>query len=159
MSMIDVGIEISISAAAVSGGYNSVSTWTQLKECVAMPALIQPSSKISTDYIGQEYIGSIPGKKIVAGLDFTFAYDGGASGKQYRTLADFDDAGTTHFVKVKYPDGTLFVLLAKVEVSLVAPTPSGELDYVVSLTPNLFTDTINSDSTAKLIKVDYSSAE
>ncbi len=155
MAMIDVGIKIELSGAAVDGGYSSVQTWTELKECESMPALIQPSSKIQTDFIGQGHIGEIAGKKVIAGLDFTFAYDGGAATKQYRKLADMDDAGTTHFLKVTYPDGTIFVLLVNVEVSLVAPTPSGLLTYVVSVTPNLFSDTIDSDSTAKLIKVDY----
>lgn len=156
MAMIDVGIKIELSEAAVSGGYSSVTTWTELQECESMPALIQPSSKISTDFIGQAHIGEIAGKKAVAGLDFTFAYDGGKTGKQYRTLADYDEAGNTHFLKVTYPDGTEFVLLVNVEVSLVAPTPSGLLTYVVSVTPNLFSDTIGGDTKTKLIKVNYS---
>ena len=156
MAMIDVGIKIELSGAAVDGGY-STATFTELKECAAMPALIQPSSKIPTDFVGQEHIGEILGKKSVAGLDFTFAYDGGATGKQYRTLAGYDDAGTTHFLRVSYPDGTKFVLLVSVEVSLVAVAPSGELDYTMSVTPHLFSDTIDSDAAAKLIKVDYPS--
>lgn len=158
MAMIDIGIKIEISPAAVSGGYSSVSSWLELKECTAMPALISPSSKIQTDFIGEKHITEILGKKAVTGLDFTFAYDGGKTGQQYRTLADYDDADATHFVKVTYPDGTIFILLANVEVSLVAPTPSGLLSYSVSVTPNLFNDTIDSDSTYKYIKVDYPSA-
>lgn len=154
MAMIDVGIKIELSGAAVSGGY-SQATFTELQECQSMPALIQPSSKIQTDFIGQAHIGEIAGKKAVAGLDFTFAYDGGKTGKQYRTLSDYDDAGTTHFLRVTYPDGTAFILLVNVEVSLVAPTPSGLLTYVVSVTPNLFNDTIDSDEDTKLIKVKY----
>lgn len=154
MAMIDVGIKIELSDAAVSGGYTGAD-FDELQECESMPALIQPSSKIQTDFIGQAHIGEIAGKKSIAGLDFTFAYDGGKTGKQYRKLSDYDAAGTTHFLKVTYPDGTEFILLVNVEVSLVAPTPSGLLTYVMSVTPNLFSDTIGTDSDTKLIKVKY----
>ena len=158
MAMIDIGIKIEISPAAVSGGYSSVSSWLELKECSTMPALVSPSSKIQADFVGEKHITEILGKKTVTGLDFTFAYDGGKTGKQYRTLADYDDANTTHFVKVTYPDGTLFVMLVDLEVSLVAPTPSGILSYNVSVAPKLFSDSIGGNTATEYIKVDYTNA-
>ena len=40
-----------------------------------------------------------------------------------------------HWLRVEYPDGTLFEMLVELEVSLVAPVPSGEIDYTLSVTP------------------------
>lgn len=139
MPMIDIGIVIEISTVgsstaadpaipAASGG------WLQLKDCTSLPALIQPSSKIATDFVGDEYTGEIAGKKSVTGLDFTFAFDGTDTDNQYRKLADMDAAGTKHWLRVTYPDGTKFELLVKVEVTLVAVSPSSELDYTASMT-------------------------
>lgn len=135
MPMIDTGIVIEISTAGSATDSDPaapVAAWTTLKDCTALPALIQPSSKIATDFIGDEYTGEMAGKKGVTGLDFTFAYDGGAATNQYRTLADMDAARTKHWLRVTYPDGTKFELLVKVEVSLVAVSPSAEVDYTAS---------------------------
>ena len=134
MSMIDVGLKIEIAEAA--GTTTPVASWRQLKDCSAMPALIQPSTKIATDYIGDEFTGEMLGKRAITGLDFTFAYDGGASGTQYRFLSDADDNNEVHWMRITYPDGTKFELLVECEVTLVAPTPSGELDYTLSVTPH-----------------------
>lgn len=135
MPMIDTGLKIEMSAAQSGSSIVSTLNWRQLTDCVAMPALIQPSSKIATDYVGDEYRGEILGKKGVTGLDFTFAYDGTSSGEQYKYLSDIDEAGTQHWLRVTYPDGTKFEMLVEVEVSLVAVTPSAELDYVMSVAP------------------------
>lgn len=131
--MIDVGMKIEIAKA--SGTTAPVAEWVELKDCSAMPALIQPSTKITTDFIGDEFTGEMLGKRAVTGLDFTFAYDGGAEGKQFRTLSDMDDNNEQHWMRVTYPDGTKFELLVECEVTLVAPTPSGEIDYTLSVTP------------------------
>lgn len=133
MAMIDVGMKIEIAKA--SGTTTPVAQWVELKDCSAMPALIQPSTKITTDFIGDEFTGEMLGKRAVTGLDFTFAYDGGAEGKQFRTLSDMDDNNEQHWMRVTYPDGTKFELLVECEVTLVAPTPSGEIDYTLSVTP------------------------
>lgn len=133
MAMIDVGMKIEIATAA--GTTAPVSAWTELRDCTAMPALIQPSTKITTDFIGDEFTGEILGKRAVTGLDFTFAYDGGATGKQFRILSDMDDNNEKHWMKITYPDGTKFELLVECEVTLVPPTPSGEIDYTLSVTP------------------------
>lgn len=133
MAMIDVGMKIEIAKA--SGTTAPVAQWVELKDCSAMPALIQPSTKITTDFIGDEFTGEMLGKRAVTGLDFTFAYDGGAEGKQFRTLSDMDDNNEQHWMRVTYPDGTKFELLVECEVTLVAPTPSGEIDYTLSVTP------------------------
>lgn len=134
MSMIDVGMKIEIAEAA--GESTPVTSWRQLKDCSAMPALIQPSTKIATDYIGDEFTGEMLGKRAITGLDFTFAYDGGKTGTQYRFLSDADDNNEVHWMRITYPDGTKFELLVECEVTLVAPTPSGELDYTLSVTPH-----------------------
>lgn len=131
--MIDVGLKIQIAAAA--GASTPVASWITLKDCTAMPALIQPSSKIATDFIGDEFTGEMLGKRAITGLDFTFAYDGGASGNQFRILSDIDDNNEQRWLRVIYPDGTKFELLVECEVTLVAPTPSGEIDYTLSATP------------------------
>lgn len=133
MAMIDVGMKIEIAKAP--GTTAPVAQWLELKDCSAMPALIQPSTKITTDFIGDEFTGEMLGKRAVTGLDFTFAYDGGAEGKQFRTLSDMDDNNEQHWMRVTYPDGTKFELLVECEVTLVAPTPSGEIDYTLSVTP------------------------
>ena len=138
MPMIDIGIVIEIAKAGSSSATDpsvpvTSTDWLKLKDCVSMPALIQPSTKIATDYVGDKYTGEIAGKKGVTALDFTFAYDGGAEGSQYRSLSDMDTEDTKHWLRVTYPDGTKFELLVKVEVSLVAVTPSMELDYTVSM--------------------------
>lgn len=133
MAMIDVGMKIEIAKA--SGTTAPVAEWVELKDCSAMPALIQPSTKITTDFIGDEFTGEMLGKRAVTGLDFTFAYDGGAEGKQFRILSDMDDNNEQHWMRVTYPDGTKFELLVECEVTLVAPTPSGEIDYTLSVTP------------------------
>lgn len=131
--MIDVGIKIEIAAAA--GTTAPVASWIQLKDCTTMPALIQPSTKIATDFIGDEFTGEMLGKRSVTGLDFVFAYDGGLSGSQFRTLSDIDDNNEQRWFRVTYPDGTKFEMLVECEVTLVAPTPSGEIDYTLSVTP------------------------
>lgn len=131
MPMIDIGIEIKIATA--SGTTVPVAAWTVLKDCVSMPSLIQPSAKIPTDFIGDNFISEIKGKRVLAGLDFVFAFDGSASGKQFAILSTA--ASNKHWFKVKYPDGTTFDMLANFEVSLVAPTPSGQLDYTLSVLP------------------------
>lgn len=133
MAMIDIGIKIEL--AATAGATVPITTWRTLKDATAMPALIQPSSKISTDYIGDSFIGEILGKRQVTGLDFTFSYDGGAQNAQYRILADSADNTEKRWLRVTYPDGTKFILLIEGEVSLVAPAPSGELQYTWSVTP------------------------
>ena len=131
--MIDIGMKIEIAEAA--GSTYPVTSWRQLKDCTAMPALIQPSTKIATDYIGDEFTGEILGKRAITGLDFTFAYDGGAPGYQFRVLSDMDDNNEQHWLRITYPDGTKFLILVECEVTLVAPTPSGELTYTLSVTP------------------------
>ena len=133
MPMIDIGLKIEIATAA--GDTKPVAAWTQLKDCTAMPALIQPSSKIATNFIGDKYTGEMLGKQAVAALDFTFAYDGGADTDQFRKLSDMADNDEKHWMRITYPDGTKFQLLAKFEVSLVAPMPSGEIDYTLSVVP------------------------
>lgn len=134
MPMIDIGIEISIATQA--GPDVPVYGWTKLNNCVSMPALIQPSSKIATDFIGDEFTSEILGKRALTALDFVFAYDTGADGGQFRFLADAaDDDVEGRWLRVKYPDGTLFEMLVRLEVSLVAPAPSAELDYTLSVTP------------------------
>lgn len=131
--MIDIGLKIQIAAAA--GSTTPVASWITLKDCTAMPALIQPSTKIATDYIGDEFTGEMLGKRAVTGLDFTFAYDGGSQGNQFRILSDIDDNNEQRWLRVTYPDGTKFELLVECEVTLIAPTPSGELTYTLSVTP------------------------
>lgn len=135
MAMIDIGIEISIATAA--GATAPVAAWTKLNDCTTMPALIQPSAKIATDFIGDEFTSEILGKRALTALDFVFAYDSGASSGQFRLLADAADTDgpTGRWMRVEYPDGTLFEMLVRMEVSLVAPVPSGELDYTLSVTP------------------------
>ena len=133
MSMIDVGLKIEIATAV--GDRVPVTSWRQLTNCKAMPALIQPSSKIPTDYIGDLFTGELLGKRAITGLDFTFAYDGGGEGKQFRFLADADDNNEIRWMRITYPDGTKFALLVECEVTLVPPTPSGELEYTLSATP------------------------
>lgn len=133
MAMIDIGLKIEIAKAA--GKTAPVPEWIQLKDCTAMPALIQPSSKITTDFIGDEFTGEMLGKRAITGLDFTFAYDGGKTGSQFRVLSDMDDNNEQRWLRVTYPDGTKFEILVEAEVTLVPPTPSGEIDYTLSVTP------------------------
>lgn len=135
MPMIDVGIVIEMSTSAAASTEVKPQAWTQLKDCTAMPALIQPSGKIATDFIGDAYTGEMLGKKALTGLDFTFAFDGSASGTQFRFLSDIDDDDEKHYLRITYPDGTKFEMLVECEVSLVAPTPSGEIDYTLSVIP------------------------
>lgn len=133
MAMIDVGLTIEVATAA--GSTAPVAAWTTLKDCLTMPALIQPSTKIATDYIGDEFTGEMLGKRAITGLDYTFAYDGGGADKQFRKLSDMDDKNEQHWVRVTYPDGTKFEYLADFEVTLIAPTPSGQIQYTMSTTP------------------------
>lgn len=137
--MIDTGLKIAMSVNAITSANETspvaASDWRQLKDCTAMPALIQPSAKIVTDFIGDEYTGEILGKRAITGLDFTFAFDTSKTGGQYRFLTDIDDNNERHWLRVEYPDGTKFQLLVESEVTLVAPTPSGEIDYTLSVTP------------------------
>lgn len=133
MAMIDIGIKVKIATAA--GSTVPVADWTQLKDIVAMPALIQPSSKIATDFIGDEFTSEILGKRALTALDFTLAFDTSASGGQFKILAEAADNDEQRWLRVEYPDGTLFEMLVEMEVSLVAPVPSGELDYTLSVTP------------------------
>lgn len=140
--MIDVGIKIEIATAA--GETAPVTGWRELKNCTVMPALLQPSSKIGVDYIGDAYTSEILGKKAITGLDFTFAFDGskgattGVNPKpadQFRFLCDIDDNNERHFLRVTYPDGTKFELLVECEVTTPAPAPSAEILYTLSVTP------------------------
>lgn len=145
MPMIDIGIVIEMSTTAAASTEVKPAAWTKLKDCTAMPALIQPSGKIATDFIGDAYTGEMLGKKALTGLNFTFAFDSSAEGSQYRFLADIDDSNESHYLRVTYPDGTQFEMLVECEVSLVAPTPSGEIDYTLSVIPKrstLLTDLI-----------------
>lgn len=131
--MIDTGITIEIATAA--GNTFPVVGWTKLTDCSAMPALIQPSAKIATDFIGDEFTGEMLGKRAIQGLDFTFAYDGGTTGKQFRMLSDADENNDDRWFRVTYPDGTKFILLVQCEVTLVPPVPSGQLEYTLAITP------------------------
>lgn len=133
MPMIDIGIEISIATAP--GATVPVAAWTKLKDVVSMPALIQPSSKIATDFIGDEFVSEMLGKRAITALDFVLAYDTGATGGQFKFLHEAADNDEQHWLRVEYPDGTLFEMLVELEVSLVAPVPSGEIDYTLSVTP------------------------
>ena len=150
MPMIDIGLKIEISSAQ-SGTTLSTLTWTKLKDCTAVPALVQPSAKIATDFVGDEFTSEILGKKGITGLDFTFAYDGTGTNDQYKKLSDMDKAGTQHWLRVTYPDGTKFEMLVNVEVSLVAVSPSAELDYTMSVTP--VKQTLTSSGNIELIHV------
>lgn len=147
MPMIDVGIKIEIATAA--GETKPVAAWKELKNCTAMPALIQPSTKIATDYIGDEFTGEMLGKRAITGLDFTFAFDSSATGSQFRFLADADDNNEKHYLRVTYPDGTKFEMLVECEVTLVAPAPSAEVDYTLSVTP------VRTDNLEDLIQIVY----
>lgn len=133
MPMIDTGITIELAKAA--GATKPTTGWYTLKDCTAMPALIQPSSKIATDFIGDEFTGEMLGKRAITGLDFTFAFDGSSATDQFRILCDIDDGNEQHYLRVTYPDGTKFELLVECEVTLVAPAPSAEIDYTLSVTP------------------------
>lgn len=133
MAMIDIGIEISIATA--SGTTVPVAAWTKLKDVVSMPALIQPSSKVATDFIGDDFTSEILGKRSITGLDFVIAFDTGATTGQFRILSDAADSNDPYWFRVEYPDGTKFEMLVELEVSLVAPVASGEIDYTLSVTP------------------------
>lgn len=133
MPMIDIGIEISIATAA--GDTAPVVAWTVLKDCVSMPAMIQPSAKVATDFIGDSFTSEILGKRALTALDFVFAFDTSALTGQFGFLSGAADAGEQHWLRVEYPDGTLFEMLVEMEVSLIAPTPSAEIDYTLSVTP------------------------
>lgn len=135
MPMIDIGIKIELSAAQSGSSIISQLNWRKLEDCKALPALVQPSPKIATDFVGDKYTGEILGKKAITGLDFTFAYDGTGTNDQYKHLTGIETANTQHWLRVTYPDGTKFEMLVKLEVSLVAVTPSAELDYVMSVMP------------------------
>lgn len=141
MAMIDVGIELEISTEIDSTTGKPIA-WRLLKDCSAMPALIQPSAKVATNFIGDEFTGEMLGKRAIVGLDFTFAYDGGKTGSQFRLLSDFDDNNIRQFLRVTYPSaqgearGTIFELFVECEVTLVPPTPSGQLEYTLSVTPH-----------------------
>lgn len=140
--MIDIGIKIEMAVA--SGETAPVASWRELKNCTVMPALLQPSAKIATDYIGDEYTSEILGKKAITGLDFTFAFDGSKGAvtsptakpaDQFRFLCDIDDDNERHFLRVTYPDGTKFEMLVECEVTTPAPAPSAEILYTLSVTP------------------------
>ncbi len=132
--MIDIGITIKLSES--DAPTVPVTKWANLENCTAMPALLQPSSKIATDFIGDKYTGELLGKQSVTGLDFTFAYDDGAKeGAQFKHLNEVAAAGKAKWLSITYPDGTNFELAVKIEVSLVAPTPSGIIEYVMSAVP------------------------
>lgn len=133
MAMIDVGIKIELSST--DAPTKPVTSWIELKDCSAMPALIQPSSKIAVDFIGDKYSGELLGKQSITGLDFTFAYDGGSATDQFKKLSDIASSGKAKWMRVSYPDGTLFELAVKIEISLVAPSPSGLIEYTMSATP------------------------
>jgi len=135
MPMIDVGMTIKYCTAA--GTAKPTNNLVELKDCVSVPALMQPSSKIATDYIGDEYTSELLGKKSITGLDFTFAYDGTDSAKshQYKDLVAIDKNATQHWLIVTYPDGTKFEMLVEMEVSLVPVTPSTEIQYTLSVVP------------------------
>lgn len=147
MPMIDTGIVIEM--AKESGDIVPVTGWRILKDCVAMPALIQPSAKIMTDYIGDEFIGEMLGKRTIAGLDFVFAFDGTTEDSQFKFLMDTDIDNVKRFLRVTYPEGTKFELFVDVEVTLIPPAPSGELDYTMAVTPS------KSDNLEDLIQIVY----
>lgn len=133
MAMIDIGIEVSVAVAA--GSTAPVAAWRRINNIVAMPAMIQPSSKIATDFIGDEFTSEILGKRALTALDFVIAFDTGGNDGIYRFLADASDNDEERWLRVEYPDGTKFEMLVETEVSLVAPVPSGELDFTLSVTP------------------------
>ena len=133
MPMIDIGIKVFI--AEEPGSAVPVTSWRRINNIVSMPAMIQPSSKIAVDFIGDEFTTEILGKRALTGLDFVIAYDTGEQGGLYRFLADASDNNEQRWLRVEYPDGTLFEMLVETEVSLVAPVPSGELDFTLSVTP------------------------
>lgn len=138
MPMIDIGIEVSLATAA--GKTVPVAAWKRINNIVSMPAMIQPSSKIATDFIGDEFTSEILGKRALTALDFVIAFDTGANDGTYRFLADASDDNEQRWLRVEYPDGTLFEMLVETEVSLVAPVPSGELDFTLSVTPQRHTE-------------------
>lgn len=133
MAMIDIGIKVSVAEAA--GSVAPVAAWRRINNIVAMPAMIQPSSKIATDFIGDEFTSEILGKRALTALDFIIAFDTGENDGIYRFLADASDNDEERWLRVEYPDGTKFEMLVETEVSLVAPVPSGELDFTLSVTP------------------------
>lgn len=133
MPMIDIGIKVSVATAA--GKTTPVADWRRIDNIVSMPAMIQPSSKIATDFIGDEFTSEILGKRALTALDFVIAYDTGDEDGTYRFLADASDNDEQRWLRVEYPDGTKFEMLVETEVSLVAPVPSGELDFTLSVTP------------------------
>ena len=88
MPMIDIGIKVF--AAADAGSTVPVTEWKRIENIVSMPAMIQPSSKIATDFIGDGY-AEILGKRALTALDFVIAYDTGDTDGTYRFLADASD--------------------------------------------------------------------
>lgn len=134
--MIDIGITIKLSKVDAPTVPVPADDWFNLENCTAMPALLQPSSKIATDFIGDKYTGELLGKQSITGLDFTFAYDDGKKeGAQFKHLNEVAASGKAKWLSITYPDGTKFELAVKIEVSLVAPTPSGIIEYVMSAVP------------------------
>lgn len=144
MAMIDTGIKIEVATAA--GATAPVTAWRKLNDIISMPAMIQPSSKIAVDFIGDEYTSEILGKKSITGLDFVLAFDGSDTGSQFKFLCDADDNNTQHWFRVTYPDGTKFELLANFEVTMNPPTASAVVEFTLSVTPvrnSVFTELIN----------------
>ena len=81
MPMIDIGIKV---FAAADAGAVPVTEWKRIENIVSMPAMIQPSSKIATDFIGDEFTSEILGKRALTALDFVIAYDTGDIDGTYR---------------------------------------------------------------------------
>ena len=114
MPMIDIGIKVFVAKDA--GSAVPVTEWKRIENIVSMPAMIQPSSKIATDFIGDEFTSEILGKRALTGLDFVIAYDTGDTDGTYRFLADASDNNEQRWLRVEYPDGTLFEMLVETEV-------------------------------------------
>lgn len=135
MSMIDIGVKIELAATAQSpnSAFAKPTSWTVLRECTSIPALLQPPSRISTDYVGDGTIGELLGKKAATGLDFQFGYDGSSDGTTYGTLLENDIAGTMHYMRITLPDGLKMIMLVKLKVTINSITPSAELTYTLSV--------------------------
>jgi hypothetical protein len=136
MSMIDIGvvIEVSTTAQASNAAFVKPTTWLTLRECLSIPQLLAPPARIATDYVGDDTIGEILGKKSSQGLDLQFGYDGSGENNIYGQLFDLDAAGGNHFMRVTLPDGLKMELLTPIKVNINDITPSAEITYTLSLT-------------------------
>ena len=116
--------DITLSYCATSSG-----TFTELKDLQEVPNLGGAAEKVDVTTLADGAYMRINGIKDYGDLDFTFLY----SAERYAECIAIEEAGTSYFWKVEFPDGAEFSFEGQASCATVGAGVNAALQFTLSI--------------------------